>query len=63
MVFISPPIPPTTNRLHDRAKRFLGERNEREEGERQQSYFFYPPIFYYNKKWAILRCDLVVNKD
>ncbi len=49
MVFISPPIPPTTNRLNDRVKRFLGERNEDEERERQKSYTFHTPFFYYNE--------------
>jgi hypothetical protein len=44
-------------------KRFLGERNEKEEEERQKSYTFHAPIFYYNKKWGIQRSDLVVNKD
>jgi hypothetical protein len=53
MVFIPPPIPPTTNRLNDRVKRFLGERNEEEERERQKSYTFHTPIFYYNKKWGL----------
>ncbi len=34
MIFISPPIPPTTNQLNDRVKRFLRETYEGEEGER-----------------------------
>ena len=62
MVFISPPTPPTTNQLNDRVKRLLRERNEREEAERQKSYIFDPPIFYYNKKWGIQRPDLIVKK-
>jgi hypothetical protein len=53
MIFISPSIPPTTNRLNDRVRRFSGERNEREEGERQKSYTFHTPIFYYNKNGGI----------
>ena len=53
MVFISPPTPPRTNQLNDREKRLLGERNEIEEAERQKSYAFHAPIFYYNKKWGI----------
>ena len=62
MVFISPPIPPATNRFNNRGRAFLGERKGKEEGERQKSYTFRALISCNIKKWGITKPDLTAKR-